>query len=1059
MNYFRCLSLLLFSALFLASQCAPPLSAQTSDGAPPSGEVAPGAPSGPLQTSRDDAVEIPGPLHSFLRMAGISQKVAPDEVLPFLARNVVVRGYVQSRPDKQGKPTEFLLLIRRYLTQARELQELATADGIIRVTACKDASTDRLLQTLGYRLSEPCGPNTLLVTTDADRAFLTIDSGFPLVDLEEALRGGPAFSYDSSPSYVPVLFGVREWEFTETGEQAKDVLDALLSYQALARLYWSISRTDSATAAELYKSLGLKTLVRRSAALDFYGTHIYIRNGRLVVPGGAAAERAWASLVGAKPENPSAFVDRLLTRDEGWLAAYFDALASAGREQQAYFTQQKRLERNYMALRQPGFTPGAARSSFRPNPSLVLLATRLYFDGDGEPHVPGGLEAWKEIVRGKSDSKIERDWGKKATGWDSPDELIEGMCALSRSADSYGPLALYLQLNEIDRHRSPEKRLSAATVHLLDTQFSRFGNQYRLFSEFGDLDDASIVSYLSVAQTVDRISNHSLRANVVGLFQSNVSLFEILARQGQLPAQNLNQVWQAVVSPFSEAKSSVQLFDAAHASFTELISAAAGKRVFNEDDVIALLAGPVPQGAGGEAAETERVHRTVQRRIRGVLDDQRLVSLDTLFALADGLNSMSQGKAVPSDMMLQLVGEIREFEMPRAIFTSTEKAEWSSGQIDNAHIALQARTDLMKVFESTGSPAAVAEARGELAPFLRDTLVGLNYAYFEPPGDQVLHNNPLFVRSHDFSGDSTLDGAQSWQTPQLFGIGEPAGGGGHLAGSLADLPYVLAESDQDFVVPENVQALVWEEMVPSLLLSASLPRWWGISRNELHAVTLYQRAGEEYLVKAATDAMFRERTLDILSDRIPPQRLGRIESSLVAGHTEAALAAVTPADTFYVAAQFRSRFPDAAATGAAGKELQQLANCCAQEVSAARLAHDFGAPHPILANSYSNELLNVKSFVSFVGLPSRLLAESWESNNLYWARLVDEKGLPPVVLNQLVPQLTLRMSQKIFATDIEDWPAILRAMRETGEEFRKGRLPSLAPAPSAARDQQPTGQN
>jgi hypothetical protein len=35
---------------------------------------------------------------------------------------------------------------------------------------------------------------------------------------------------------------------------------------------------------------------------------------------------------------------------------------------------------------------------------------------------------------------------------------------------------------------------------------------------------------------------------------------------------------------------------------------------------------------------------------------------------------------------------------------------------------------------------------------LRDALVGLNYAYYEPPNAQILHINPLFVRSHDFLG-------------------------------------------------------------------------------------------------------------------------------------------------------------------------------------------------------------------------------------------------------------------------------------------------------------------
>ena len=66
-----------------------------------------------------DMIMIPGPLRSFLRMAGISQKVSPDDVLPLLARNVYLHGY------RQNGPTEFLLLIDRYIHQARELQILA----------------------------------------------------------------------------------------------------------------------------------------------------------------------------------------------------------------------------------------------------------------------------------------------------------------------------------------------------------------------------------------------------------------------------------------------------------------------------------------------------------------------------------------------------------------------------------------------------------------------------------------------------------------------------------------------------------------------------------------------------------------------------------------------------------------------------------------------------------------------------------------------------------------------------------------------------------------------
>jgi len=49
-------------------------------------------------------------------MAGISQKVSAEEVLPLLARNVAVEGY-QGRKDRTGRPTEFLILLKRYVNK------------------------------------------------------------------------------------------------------------------------------------------------------------------------------------------------------------------------------------------------------------------------------------------------------------------------------------------------------------------------------------------------------------------------------------------------------------------------------------------------------------------------------------------------------------------------------------------------------------------------------------------------------------------------------------------------------------------------------------------------------------------------------------------------------------------------------------------------------------------------------------------------------------------------------------------------------------------------------
>ena len=271
-----------------------------------------------------------------------------------------------------------------------------------------------------------------------------------------------------------------------------------------------------------------------------------------------------------------------------------------------------------------------------------------------------------------------------------------------------------------------------------------------------------------------------------------------------------------------------------------------------------------------------------------------------------------------------------------------------------------------------------------------------------------------------------------------------------MVGSLADLPYVLAEIEQDFIAPENVQALIWRELVPGLLTNAILPRWWAVSRNEFHAITLYQRAGEELVTASAGNQELRNKVIDILSGRMAPQRLQRLEEGLRTGEPQDVLSRLMPADTFYLAAEFLQKFPsESSSLGPSGQELKGLASGYATELSWERLSHDFGVPHPILAQSYERALLNVEPFPAFSGYSSRLMAESWDSCNLYWVRLADEMGYSPVMLNTLVPILTHRMIEKIFATDFEDWPAILRAMQETGEEFRQGKFAAL-PAASAA---------
>jgi hypothetical protein len=965
--------------------------------------------------SPPDMVVIPGPQKSFLRMAGISQQVPPEEVIPELARAISRIGY--SRAYGQLHETEYLLLLRRYVHQARELQELAGPAGVISVEHCADAGP--LLQVLGYRLRKPCGQkDTSLEPNGPENAFLTVDSGFPLTQLEGALQNDTSFQYPYRSSRVPSLFKPADWTSVsqQRGISREDLLDVLLGDQRFAGLYWAFSRLDPETATVLQRSVGLVNLLPYASVLEYYGTQISVRSGRVLVPGGSTAQSAWTGIVGVSPLSAGDFIFALLKQDRGWMALYFDTVARVNKAQQARFVQGNRLRRCYDALMERGTKVAAGEGSFRKAPGLLLLFSRQQWLADGQPRIPGNIELWKAVL------------GKRGRRVNTPEQIFEAMVASSRLDTDEGPLQVYLALSELDMARSPQRSISPAILQVMATSFAQFGSWYPIFNEFPELSEVSITRFLHVAESLDRIQNLELRGNALGIMQANIGLWQILARQGEIPVDQLDSSWRKVIDPFYEVALPVQVFNAGDKSLDTLMLTVTPNGNLSQNELIDLLAGP-PQ----KTAEGKRIRAEVAHRMRLVMEDQRLTPIDTLLELGHGLNAMAHGDN-QREKTLALAADLRQFEMPRKIFTENEKIEWVPGYLRQNHANVEMHTDLVKVIQQPASAEKLESARGQLVPFLRDTLVGLNYAYYEPPGSQILHINPLFVRSHDFSALTVVGVEHVWQPSTVFGAGLSAGGGAYLVGSLSDLPYVLAASEQNFIAPESLQALIWQEMVPSLLASATIARWWNISPRELHAVALYQKSGEELLALSATNPQLREQVLAILSERMPPQEIERLTVSLQGKDSAEEIARLLPADTFYLASQYHEHFPhNNSVLGPSNQALDKLEQ--QGDIRSKKVSRDFGIPHPVLAQTYGRELLSSQPFPAFAGTCDRLLGESWDSNNLYWARIADQLEDSPEALNILSPQLTRLMIAKIFASNVEDWSALSRAMRAAGDEF------------------------
>jgi len=119
------------------------------------------------------------------------------------------------------------------------------------------------------------------------------------------------------------------------------------------------------------------------------------------------------------------------------------------------------------------------------------------------------------------------------------------------------------------------------------------------------------------------------------------------------------------------------------------------------------------------------------------------------------------------------------------------------------------------------------------------------------------------------------------------------------------------------------------------------------------------------------------------------------------------------------------------------REIAHTRAISAEDVSPREISRAWGTPKPTLANSYRSELLNLKTFPTLMGYSSRIMAESWESNTLYWAALADEVGVSPTQLNVRIPEWTRKLVEQIFASHLEDWPALLRSLRLVGDDVRE----------------------
>ncbi len=993
-----------------------------------------------------DSVSVTGKLNSFRRMAALSTDLGLEEILPSLGRTIFTGGYHAARGTGTLEPTEYLRLLKQYLTQAKELNAFAGDDKTIDVPVCESAETAQLLKIIGYRLRGECGPDAVLETVNPSRAFLAIDSAFPLADLELAFRRDEGFQLPYQPTRVPLLFDKQYWLRAARRSQ-EDFLDTFIDDPGLARLYVAIYNLHRPTAQALRDTVPVERLKDYAPVLDFFGAMFETDGGAAVVSGGERARPAWEKLTGTRAAQGGRFFQQLIELDDGWMAAFYDALARVqGDAARAYFLDPGRIERFYAAVRGKVTSPGPARPIFRASADLLLLSSRLDFTASGAPRIPGGIVPWRDLFvkhpHGKYDGKLT----ESATRWTEPDDVIEAMFALCRKAIENEPLRIFLAVSNMERNRSAP--LSPEAVARLIRAYPDHGEQFALYNDSPDVSEESIFAHLDVMEGLDRVGNALRRADATGTLQAQLAIWQVLRRNGAIPDERADSSMQELLTAIGSASDQQDVFEAGRDGVRVLLEAAGRDPAETPQETLLDLLVGVP-GEGEEAARQEIIDG-----INELLTLQRLVPLKTLFDLADHLERVSRGEAFNVAMANRLSESISDIRLPRSLLSVEESNAMARGHWVERHIQRQRNLNLRRAVDrAQGSPNRLLSIRGELAPILRDSLVGIVYALYSPPGAELIRANPLFVRSHDFLGP---EGKYSWARTRMQSTGWPSSGGGRLVGSLMSLPYEIASAEQNFMIPTERQALIWQDLAPQMLLGATLPRWWKIQPAELHYVGLHLRLARSLLAQSALDPALAEAVRNQLARRLEPARMWKIEDAFRRGQVRDGLEVATPAELFDLAHRLRDM--EGARMADAGEPylsaIEELESRDRERFSEARIASRFGMPHPRLAHSYRLELLHVPLFPTLMGYSSRILAESWESNNLYWAELSDELHIEPAQLNLLIPRWTQRTLERIFATHLDDWPALWRSLRMIADQVRaeSGAVSEAVAGPGSASD-------
>ncbi len=305
--------------------------------------------------------------------------------------------------------TEYLKLVVRYLSQARELEKLAGDEqdhphrDLRFHRDRRSAARARLPHARRLRIGSWCSKRS----TPRARSSPSIrDFRWPSWSRRCALNR--PFTLDYHPARIPLLYDLEYWQSAK--DKTRRRVHRLLPVRSFA-----VPAVSGAVEARPGNRRGVAQADSRAALEALRPRARFLRRHvrdprRQSRRARRRAIRESLGRTGRRRSGQGRRVLRKAARPRRRLAGQLSSTrwrASTGRCKD-YLTDPDRLKRFYTAIRGRVTSPGPARPVFRSNTDMLLLTTRLRLDPDGKPHLPGGLDVWKNLFANHPARQVRR---------------------------------------------------------------------------------------------------------------------------------------------------------------------------------------------------------------------------------------------------------------------------------------------------------------------------------------------------------------------------------------------------------------------------------------------------------------------------------------------------------------------------------------------------------------------------------------------------------------------------------------------------------------------------